>query len=54
VVLSVHGSVPEEGEVIEAHGLRFVVEEVAGRRVQALRVEKILPEAPAQIEEETA
>jgi CBS domain containing-hemolysin-like protein len=54
VVLSVHGSVPEEGEVIEAHGLRFVVEEVAGRRVQALRVEKIVPEAPAQIEEETA
>jgi len=54
VVLSVHGSVPEEGEVIEAHGLRFVVEEVAGRRVQALRVEKIVPEPPAQIEEETA
>jgi CBS domain containing-hemolysin-like protein len=54
VVLSVHGSVPEPGEVIEAHGLRFVVEEVAGRRVQALRVEKIGPEAPAQIEEETA
>jgi CBS domain containing-hemolysin-like protein len=54
VVLSVHGSVPEPGETIEAHGLRFVVEEVAGRRVQTLRVEKIAPGTAAEIEEETA
>jgi putative hemolysin len=54
VVLSVHGSVPEAGETIEAHGLRFHVEEVAGRRVQTLRVEKIVPGAGAELEEETA
>jgi CBS domain containing-hemolysin-like protein len=54
VVLSVHGSVPEPGETIEAHGLRFLVEEVAGRRVQTLRVEKIAAGEAAEIEEETA
>ncbi len=43
VVLSVHGSVPDEGQTVNAHGLRFDVEEVNGRRVQTLRVEKIRP-----------
>ena len=40
--------------MIEAHGLRFHVEEVAGRRVQTLRVEKVPPAEAAQPEEETA
>jgi putative hemolysin len=48
LVLSVHGQVPEEGEVVEAHGLRLHVEQVSGRRIQAVRVERIAPEpAPA-------
>lgn len=47
VVLSVHGSVPEAGQEIESHGLRFHVEEVVGRRVQTVRVEKLRPEGEA-------
>lgn len=54
VVLSVHGSVPEQGQVVEAHGLRFHVEEVAGRRVQTLRVEKAAPVEAERTEEESA
>ncbi len=49
LVLSVLGSVPEEGEVAESHGLRFHVERVSGRRVQTVRVER----AARGAEEET-
>jgi CBS domain containing-hemolysin-like protein len=43
LVLSVLGSVPEEGEVVDAHGLRFHVERVTGRRIQTVRVERLEP-----------
>ena len=46
LVLSVHGQVPEEGTVVEAHGLRLHVEQVSARRIQVVRVERLEP-APA-------
>ena len=47
LVLSVHGQVPEEGTVVEAHGLRLHVEQVSRRRIQAVRVERTMPEPAA-------
>lgn len=52
VVLAVRGAVPEEGEEVVAHGLRFHVEDVVGRRVRTLRVERERPDEEAA--EETA
>ncbi|HXO22205.1 MAG TPA: hemolysin family protein [Thermoanaerobaculia bacterium] len=39
------GHVPEPGESFVAHGLRFTVEAVADRRIERVRVERIVPEA---------
>ena len=35
------GKVPTPGEIVEAGGLHFIVEEVAGRRIRKIRAEKI-------------
>ena len=35
------GKVPVPGEIVDAGGLHFVVEEVAGRRIRKIRAEKI-------------
>ncbi|TFH37661.1 MAG: HlyC/CorC family transporter [Anaerolineales bacterium] len=35
------GKVPAPGEVVDAGGLRFVVEEVVGRRIRKIRAEKL-------------
>jgi putative hemolysin len=43
LVFSTLGSVPQVGETVESHGLRFIVEAVADRRIQTVRVEKIEP-----------
>ncbi len=37
------GDLPEAGATVEAHGLRFVVEEVGDRRVDLLRVDRMPP-----------
>ncbi len=41
LIFSVLGYVPQVGETVESHGLRFTVEAVADRRIQTVRVEKI-------------
>lgn len=41
LVISVLGDVPEEGEAVEAHGLRLEVERVAERRVRSVVVERL-------------
>lgn len=41
LIFSVLGYVPQVGETVESHGLRFTVEGVADRRIQTVRVEKI-------------
>jgi len=41
LIFSVLGYVPQIGETVESHGLRFIVEAVADRRIQTVRVEKI-------------
>jgi CBS domain containing-hemolysin-like protein len=46
LVLGALGDVPEPGETVERHGLRFTVEEVDNRRVKTLRVERVPPAAP--------
>jgi CBS domain containing-hemolysin-like protein len=50
LIFSALGRVPTPGEVVEWHGLRFTVEEVANRRIKGLRVERIPPaeEPPAE------
>jgi len=53
LVLSALGDVPGPGETVELHGLRFTVEEVANRRIQTLRVERVPPAAPEAAAEET-
>jgi putative hemolysin len=45
LIFSALGHLPKPGETVEREGLRFTVEEVAGRRIKALRVER-LPPAP--------
>jgi CBS domain containing-hemolysin-like protein len=46
LILSALGQVPEPGETVETHGLKLTVEQVAGRRIQAVVVEG--PAAPAE------
>jgi CBS domain containing-hemolysin-like protein len=41
LIFSVLGYVPQIGETVESHGLRFTVEAVADRRIQTVRVEQI-------------
>jgi len=41
LIFSVLGHVPQVGETVESHGLRFTVEAVADRRIQTVRVDKI-------------
>ncbi|HEY0511284.1 MAG TPA: hemolysin family protein [Thermoanaerobaculia bacterium] len=41
LIFSVLGYVPQVGETVESHGLRFTVEAVADRRIQTVKVEKI-------------
>jgi putative hemolysin len=41
MIFGLLGHVAEEGEVVEAHGLRFVVEKVAERRIQSVHVERL-------------
>lgn len=43
LIFSELGRVPQVGESVESHGLRFTVEAVADRRIQTVRVEKIAP-----------
>ncbi len=42
-VFSLHGDVPEVGETVEEHGLRYTVEAVEERRVSLVRVEPVGP-----------
>jgi CBS domain containing-hemolysin-like protein len=39
--------VPEVGETVESHGLRFTVEAVADRRIERVRAERAADEAGA-------
>jgi magnesium and cobalt exporter, CNNM family len=48
LIFSTLGYVPQVGETVESHGLRFTVEGVADRRIQTLRVEKIEPAQEAR------
>jgi len=48
LIFSVLGYVPQVGETVESHGLRFTVEAVAERRIQTVRVERIEPLGEAQ------
>lgn len=41
LVMSVLGDVPRAGDVVDAYGLRFLVEKLDGRRIDSLRVERI-------------
>jgi putative hemolysin len=41
LIFSVLGYIPQVGETVESHGLRFTVEAVADRRIQTVRVERI-------------
>jgi putative hemolysin len=41
LIFSVLGYIPQVGETVESHGLRFIVEAVADRRIQTVRVERI-------------
>jgi CBS domain containing-hemolysin-like protein len=43
LIFSALGYVPQVGETVETHGLRFTVEAVDDRRIQTVRVEKIAP-----------
>ncbi|MEJ2549810.1 MAG: hemolysin family protein [Anaerolineales bacterium] len=40
------GKVPVKGEVVEAGGLRLVVEEVSGRRIRKIRARRLKPRIP--------
>jgi putative hemolysin len=48
LIFSVLGRVPQVGESVESHGLRFTVEAVADRRIQTVRVERIEPAEDAE------
>jgi CBS domain containing-hemolysin-like protein len=52
LIFSALGYVPQVGETVESHGLRFTVEAVADRRIQTVRVERI--ELPIEAEEAEA
>ena len=51
LVFSAFGRVPQDGESVDSHGLRFTVEAVADRRIQTVRVERA-PEGAEEPEEE--
>lgn len=40
------GKVPLKGEVVEAGGLRLIVEEVSGRRIRKIRAHRLEPRSP--------
>jgi putative hemolysin len=48
LIFSELGYVPQVGETVESHGLRFTVEAVADRRIQTVRVEKTPPAEEAR------
>jgi len=48
LIFSVLGYVPQVGETVESHGLRFIVEAVADRRIQTVRIERIEPTEEAR------
>jgi putative hemolysin len=48
LIFSALGYVPQVGETVESHGLRFTVEAVDDRRIGTVRVEKLAPPAAAQ------
>jgi magnesium and cobalt transporter len=48
LIFSTLGYVPQVGETVESHGLRFTVEAVADRRIQTVRVERIEPPEEAR------
>jgi len=50
LIFSVLGHVPQVGETVESHGLRFTVEAVADRRIQTVRVDKIGAEEAREAE----
>jgi len=50
LIFSELGYVPQVGETVESHGLRFTVEAVADRRIQTLRVEKIPAQEAQEVE----
>jgi CBS domain containing-hemolysin-like protein len=48
LIFSVLGHVPQVGETVESHGLRFTVEAVADRRIQTVHVERMEPSEVAE------
>jgi putative hemolysin len=54
LVLSTLGRVPKPGDVVERGGLRFTVEEMVGRRIKSLRVERMAAPEAAAAEEQPA
>jgi CBS domain containing-hemolysin-like protein len=50
LIFSALGYVPQVGETVESHGLRFTVEAVADRRIQTVRLEKIPAEEAREVE----
>jgi putative hemolysin len=50
LIFSELGYVPQVGETVTSHGLRFTVEAVADRRIQTVRVEKIPAEQSQEVE----
>jgi len=46
LVLDCFGNLPEPGDSLELDGLMFTVEEIAGRRIGVLKVERINPPMP--------
>lgn len=54
MILSELGRVPEAGESVDAHGLRLTVEEITGRRIRSVRVERFVPvDDPEGVEVDT-
>jgi putative hemolysin len=53
LIFSELGYVPQAGEQVETHGLRFTVEAVDDRRIQTVRVERIDSSGRAQESKET-
>jgi len=47
LIFTALGHVPEVGETVESHGLRFTVEAVADRRIERVRAERAADEAGA-------
>ncbi len=48
LIFSALGHVPQVGETVETHGLRFTVEAVADRRIQTVRIERITEDEEAE------